>query len=275
MGASLAQAVRDVVTQRRVALVLAVGTLLSLIPYAGISDTGRRSTWGVVLSIVVGALVFGYQLSYARRLAVDRDSSLPRLVHVLEHARRGIIGTALYMLPAYAVIGLATGLQGLLAGVVTGDLALMIVTTVFFAAAGLGFLAVSVLEIVVGARYAYFDTFREGVRYSAGLGAAWRCRRAVALPLLVGAAWALTSILLRHGLGIALGSRLLLGFRGALLRMTMGDSSMVRLGIVAAVTAITVVDVAVMLVIGNLVGQYAHQAFGPEDADSSPAESAE
>jgi hypothetical protein len=265
------RAFHEVLGSPRLVRALALGALIALLPYVGVDASGRKGALALGLSLAGSALVFGYEISYAHRIARGPDGHLPPLAS-LAHLRRGISGTLVVELPALLLF-LPAALLSLLRASAPEAL-----TPALFALSALGlaswfaFVVPVFFPVIAGARYAYHDRLVEGLRYGDAIRKAMKYRRALAPPVLFAAAWTVVAVSARYALGIVLGSRMLVGLRGAVVLLATGHPSVNGALLVSGAVVLAVLDVGATLLSGHLLGQYAAIAFRPKPATLPPAD---
>jgi hypothetical protein len=253
-------ALRALATPHAVLVVLALA-LLTLTPQV------VPKSWETVFTVIFTAWIAGYSLSVSRNVLLGSDDPWGRFFALREHGRRAIAYWLLIAIPLF-IVGVPLTVLGLIASLAASP-ALGDVTgwVSFVGVLILSFACVLLAPVVPIARYVYFDRFGEGLRYLDAGRRAWRHRRDAAVPVFFTLTVGLLSLLMRYGLGQALGARHL-DVGEAARGLAAGSVSARLVAVVALGAASSVVAGVVLLVEAHLVGQYVRIAYSaPEEED--------
>jgi hypothetical protein len=258
----LTRAIREVLTSPHLLPVLLVWLAVGLL-----SEAPGRLPYAVV-PFAVNVLLSGYAISYARSIATGEVASLPPLGDVITYIRRGAALTLVVLLPLL-VLGAPEALVSWLASSFGADgsaitAVAVLVGGVLSLVAGIVALPVLTFPVIVGARYAFYDRLLEGLRYVDAMKRAWRFRRAAAAAVTLGVAGGVSLFFVRYGFAILLHSSMLRDFGDALRLLAAGRFSVRSFGVVIAILAVHLLSTLLMLIGGNVIGQYGRIAYGSD-----------
>jgi hypothetical protein len=248
-------------------MVLTLGASMGLVT----AVMPRRGPWPVFV-LAFALLLSGYRIAYVRQIATGTGSCLPPIADIRTIVRRGFADLLLLTLPVSGLFLVGSlGALGPVAldGVAVGSLAesldsvLEVSRMILFIPPVVGGLVfTALLPTVVTARYAYFDRFREGLRYFDAANRAWRFRLAAKTPVLFGILSFIFLLAVREVLGRAVGDKGLqtLGNTGRWL--VLGELNSERLVVLGAGVIVAVVSTCIDLIGANLVGRYGEIAYG-------------
>lgn len=264
-GIALRRAVGSVFSSRLLLPVLVVGVVIDLLPLVP-----QGSLMTIVISFASSALLVGYSLTYARRVAVFDDEGLPPLREVLGFVRRGVVAltaafvlVAVFVLPGWFTGPIMTALERMPLSV--GPFLL-----VFSLLNALGQLIALSAGVVLGARFAYYDRPSEAFRYISALKCAWRSKGAMLKVIAIELATGFVILSLHIVLSVAVGPKGG-GVREALRRVASGQWDDRSVLLVAGSAAIAALSVALTLVVGHLIGQLAAIVYGRGSEDPHSA----